>query len=70
MDATRLAYMANQIARNFTALGEEKAVAATVDHIDKFWDARMKTQLLDHGESGLSPVAARALAALRVGLST
>lgn len=70
MDAAKLVHMANQIARNFAALGEEKAVAATLDHIEKFWDPRMKAQLLDHGADGLSPVAARALVALSVGLST
>lgn len=65
MDIARLIYMANQIARNFAAQGEHEAVAATADHIVKFWDPRMKAQLLDHGEEGLGPIAARALAALR-----
>lgn len=38
----RLVYMANQIARNFAAQGEEAAVAATANHIRLFWDPRMK----------------------------
>ena len=34
--------MANDIARNFAVLGEEAAVSATLEHIDLFWDPRMK----------------------------
>jgi formate dehydrogenase subunit delta len=67
MDVERLIYMANQIARNFAAQGEDEAAAATADHIDKFWDPRMRKQLLDHGEVGLCPIAARAMAALNAG---
>lgn len=67
MEVQRLVYMANQIARNLAVQGEDEAAAATADHIDKFWDPRMKAQLLDHGEEGLCPIAARALSALREG---
>jgi formate dehydrogenase subunit delta len=65
MDAEKLVYMANQIARNFAVQGEDEAVAATADHIDKFWDPRMKAQLFDNGGEGLCPIAARAVSALR-----
>ncbi|MBM3594832.1 MAG: formate dehydrogenase subunit delta [Alphaproteobacteria bacterium] len=65
MDIARLIYMANQIASNFAAQGEDEAVAATADHIVKSWDPRMKRQLLDHGEAGLGPIAVRAMAMLR-----
>src|SRR3546814_7290130 len=34
--------MANQIARNFAALGDEAAIAQTAEHIVLFWDPRMK----------------------------
>lgn len=64
MDHQKLAYMANQIARNFAAQGEEEAVAATADHIGKFWDPRMKAQLFAADGEGLSPIAARAAARL------
>jgi formate dehydrogenase subunit delta len=67
MDVARLIYMANQIARNFAVQGEDEAIAATADHIDKFWDPRMKAQLFDHGGEGLSAIAARAVSALREG---
>jgi formate dehydrogenase subunit delta len=63
----RLIYMVNQIARNFATLGEDKAAAATADHLASFWDPRMKAQILacrGEGEIGLSPIAARAVANL------
>ena len=41
----RLVYMANQIARNFEAIGHDAAAAATADHIASFWDPRMKAQI-------------------------
>ena len=34
--------MADDIARNLEAMGHDKAVLATADHIHKFWDPRMK----------------------------
>lgn len=42
----RLIYMANQIARNVAALGEDAAVATTADHIRDFWDPAMKRHIL------------------------
>ena len=65
----RLAYMADQIARNFAALGADRAVAATADHIASFWDPRMKARafaLLAGAQPGaMSDLAARALRLLR-----
>ena len=66
----RLAYMANQIARNFEVLGEDVAAASTADHIASFWDPRMKAQIfaqVDRADGGLSAVAARAVLLLRDG---
>jgi formate dehydrogenase subunit delta len=48
----RLAYMADQIARNFATLGKERAIAATADHIAKFWDPRMKERAFAILEAG------------------
>lgn len=64
----RLVYMVNQIARNFTTMGDEKAAAATADHLVSFWGPRMKAQILachDRSEAALTPIAARAVARLR-----
>ncbi len=59
----RLAYMADQIARNFVALGHDAAVTATADHIASFWDSRMKAKcflLLHADRASFSPLAAAA----------
>ena len=67
----RLIYMANQIARNFAALGHDNAVAATLDHIVKFWDPRMKAQIVvlaAEGAGHFESITAAALAQLRVGI--
>ena len=55
--------MANDIARNLEAMGPDKAVLATADHIDKFWDPRMKKAIFADGGRGgvLSPIAAAAI---------
>jgi formate dehydrogenase subunit delta len=64
----RLVYMANQIARNFEIGGHDPAVLAVADHIDHFWDPRMKSMIFAHlaadGED-LSPIAHDAIVRLR-----
>lgn len=52
MTATRIAYMANQIAANFAAQGEDTAVADIADHLQKFWEPRMRRALLALVASG------------------
>lgn len=42
----RLAYMAEQIYRNFGAQGQGAAIAATADHLTLYWDPRMKAQAI------------------------
>ena len=64
----RLAYMANQIAANFATLGQDAAAAATADHLTKFWDPRMRDQILgcQAGDlKGLGPEARAAIELLR-----
>lgn len=53
--------MANDIARNLAAMGHDEAVLATADHIDKFWDPRMKQAIFADGGEGLSPIARAAI---------
>ena len=55
--------MANDIARNLEAMGHDKAVLATADHIDKFWDPRMKKAIFADDErfAVLTPIAAEAI---------
>lgn len=61
--------MANDIARNLEALGHDKAVLATADHIDKFWDPRMKAAIFADGRTGLLPIASEAIDRLAGGAS-
>ena len=53
--------MANDIARNLEAMGPEKAVLATADHIDHFWDPRMKAAIFADDLATLSPIAREAI---------
>jgi len=61
--------MANDIARNLEAMGHDKAVLATADHIDKFWDPRMKQAIFADDErfGVLTPIAAEAIDHLATG---
>ena len=61
MEIERLRYMADQIARNFAAQGEEAAIAATAEHIRLFWDPRMKAAILADDRTALTPVVAAAV---------
>ena len=58
---------ANQIAKNFVAIGHDKAVLATADHIDSFWDPRMKNAIFTGDRTGLDPIAAAAIEQLAEG---
>ncbi len=64
MEIGRLRYMADQIARNVAAQGEQAAVAATAEHIRLYWDPRMKAAILADDRTALSPTVAAAVALL------
>ena len=67
--SVRLVKMANEIARNLSAGGDEVQAAARVaDHLRRFWARDMQQQLhayVAQGGSGLLPAARRGLAQLR-----
>jgi formate dehydrogenase subunit delta len=66
----KLVYMANQIGKFFVTQGEEQAVPSIADHLQKFWDPRMRAQILKHleaGGAGLDPPVRRAVEQLRQG---
>ena len=65
MKIARLRYMANQIARNFAAQGEEAAIAATAAHLLAYWDPRMKAAILADDPGALGPIARAAVDRLR-----
>jgi formate dehydrogenase subunit delta len=64
----RLIYMANQIGRVFLTQGAGKAAARTADHLIRFWDPRMRGEIVTHldaGGEGLDPIVREALAIVR-----
>jgi len=65
MDIAKLQRMADQIAANFEANGHEAAVASTAEHIWKFWDPRMKTQIYASDHAALSTIAREAIEKLK-----
>ena len=66
MSHDRLAYMANQIGRFFAHQKEEQAVAAINDHLRKFWDPRMRRQIVEQLDAeALDPRVRQAVERLR-----
>jgi formate dehydrogenase subunit delta len=52
MDIARLVYMANQIGKFFATEDPKTAVAMTADHLKKFWDPRMRKEIVAYVEGG------------------
>jgi formate dehydrogenase subunit delta len=66
MSHDKLAYMANQIGRFFAHQKDDQAVASINDHIRKFWDPRMRKQILEELDTvELDPRARRAVEQLK-----
>ena len=65
----KLVMMANQIARNLAVQGEDGGVAATADHIARFWDPRMRAAIIAYvaGGGALDPIADAAVRRLEGG---
>jgi formate dehydrogenase subunit delta len=58
--------MANQIGRFFAHQKEEQAVASINDHLRKFWDPRMRKQIVDELDTAaLDPLVRRAVERLK-----
>jgi formate dehydrogenase subunit delta len=73
MSPDKLIYMANQIAAFFKSQGEDKAAAAIADHINKFWEPRMRSAILAYWETGgqgLDPMVRNAMKAVRKPVTT
>jgi formate dehydrogenase subunit delta len=70
MSPDKLVYMANQIGKFFASQGDDQAVAGIADHLQKYWDPRMRSTIvdhLDHGGAGLAPLVRQAVEKLREG---
>lgn len=65
MSGSTLIRMANEIAANFGGLAEDEAVAETASHIRRFWEPRMREELVkliaENKAEALSPIARRAV---------
>lgn len=63
MKTDNMVHMANQIAQFFASYPHEEAVAGVADHIQKFWEKRMRQQLSEYiagGGGGLNELALEA----------
>jgi formate dehydrogenase subunit delta len=68
MSPEKLAYMANQIGRFFAHQKHDLAVASIAGHLVKFWDPRMRRDILAHfddPEIHLDPLVREAVERLR-----
>ena len=66
MSPDKLAYMANLIGKFFAHQPYDKAVAAIVGHIQKFWDPRMRRDIRAHLDAvQLDPSAREAVERVR-----
>jgi len=66
--ATKLVYMANQIATFFHSQPKSEAAAAVADHINQFWEPRMRLQffeILEQNDHGFDPLVIEAAKQIR-----
>lgn len=59
-----MVHMANQIAMFFASYPRDEAVASVTDHLKKFWEPRMRKQIIEyvvHGGPGLHELALEAV---------
>jgi formate dehydrogenase subunit delta len=52
MNSEHMIHMANQIALNFATYPHEEAVANVADHLQKFWERRMRQQIMEYTATG------------------
>jgi formate dehydrogenase subunit delta len=68
MESDRMIHRANQIALFFAGYPHDEAVAGVTDHFKKFWERRMRDQIIQyvaHGGSGLHELALEAVKRLQ-----
>lgn len=64
MESENMVHMANQIALFFASYPKDEAVASITDHFKKFWEPRMRKQIIDYvaqGDGGLHELALEAV---------
>jgi formate dehydrogenase subunit delta len=68
MESDKMVRQANQIAQYFSAYPQARAEEGVLGHIKKFWEPRMRRQLIEYagdGGEGLHELVLKAVAALR-----
>ncbi len=68
MSAEKLVHMANQIAKFMESRPRAEGAAGLADHINDFWEPRMRRQLfqiMDAGGEGLRPLVMEAAPLIR-----
>lgn len=68
MEQDRMVHRANQIALFFASYPHDQAVAGVTDHLQKFWERRMREQIINyvaHGGQGLHDLALEAVKRLK-----
>lgn len=68
METRDMVRMANQIGEFFKSYTEREALDGISDHINKFWDPRMRKQLFAHLDAtgdGVSDIVKRAAAQVK-----
>lgn len=66
--AKKLVRMANQIATFFHSKPREEGIAGVAEHINKFWEPRMRRhffEIVDAGGEGLKPIVTEAASLVR-----
>ena len=69
MHSELMVHNANQIALYFSSYPHDEAVAGVLDHIKKYWERRMRQQIIDYvaiGGTGLHELALEAVKRLDV----
>ena len=64
MHAETMVHNANQIALYFASYPRQEAIDGILDHLKKFWERRMKDQIIDyvsHGGAGLHELVVEAV---------
>jgi formate dehydrogenase subunit delta len=65
MTEEKMVHMANQIAQFFAIYPHDQAVAGVQDHLQKFWERRMKDQIIGYVAGGGAGLHALALEAVK-----
>ena len=66
MNIDRLITMANDIAAFFDAEGEAEAAGSIAAHLQKFWEPRMRAQIIAHEQAGGAGLRQSVRAAVRL----